>query len=260
MTEPTESHQAAASTEAATDELDFERASFDDPSVKSRVCNGCGTPISDVYFTHGSSTICPQCQPTFAQKLGQSSFGAALGYGSLAAAGGALVWYGIRALTDYELGIIAIAVGVAVGIGVRKGAGPSASKVYRIMAVALTYLSIVSTYVPAIAAGMMEGAANDPASDAAPIDPADSDALPEPTAVADASHAGPAEASMLLSVIAYVFAMGIALIMPALLISSGEIMGLVIIAIGLWEAWQRSAPRPEDQIAGPFQINAAGQS
>lgn len=218
MTEPT----GPATTETASADLDFDRASFDDPNVTHRVCSGCGQPITDTYFTHGASTICPRCQPAFSEKLGRSSFGLALGYGALAGAAGALVWYGIRALTEYELGLIAIVVGVAVGIGVRKGAGPSPSKIYRVMAVVLTYLSIVSTYVPMIAADLMKDAT---------------------------------EQSSAIVMVSYAFAAGLALVMPAFLIGGGEIMGLIIIGIGLWEAWQRSAPRPEDLLAGPFQIN-----
>ncbi len=45
----------------------------------------------------------------------------ALVYGVAAAAVAALVWWGIRALTGYELGIIAIGVGFLVGMAVRMG-------------------------------------------------------------------------------------------------------------------------------------------
>jgi hypothetical protein len=209
MTEPDDT------SAPSTPDLDFERANFDAPEATNRICNVCGAPISDVYFTHGSTTICPGCQTSYAQKLGDSSFPTALGYGSLAAAAGALAWYGIRTLTGYELGIIAIGVGIAVGIAVRKGAGPSTSVGYRLLAIALAYLSIVSTYIPMIAD--------------------------------DIGHTAGA----------YIFAAGVSLLIPYFLATGGQIMGLIIIAIGLWEAWQRSAPRPGDVVTGPFQINRA---
>jgi hypothetical protein len=214
MTDPTEPATAAP-------DLEFEHASFDAPEHKTRICNVCGTPISDVYYTHGATTICPRCQPTHAQKLGQSSFMLAVAYGVLAAVAGALVYYGIRAVTGYELGIIAIGVGIGVGIAVRKGAGPSTSKIYRLLALALTYFAVVSTYIPMIANDLTQNAADTPVA------------------------------------VAYVFAAGLSLLMPYFLVSGGQAMGLIIIAIGLWEAWRRSAPRVEDHIAGPFQINSA---
>jgi hypothetical protein len=217
----TASHTAPTDVAASDPGLDFERAHFENADDRKRVCNACGRPIADSYYTHGTLTVCPQCQPSYRDKLGQSSFGLALGYGVLAAIAGALVWYGIRAITKYELGIIAIAVGVAVGIAVRKGAGPSTSMLYRVMAVALTYLSVVSTYVPMIAGEISDGAT---------------------------------QAAV---VITYVVASGLALMIPALMVGDGQIMGVAIIAFGLWEAWQRSAPRAEDQIAGPFQLNPA---
>lgn len=201
--------------------LDLERAHFENADDLKRVCNACGRPITDSYFTHGTLTVCPQCQPSYRDKLGRSSFGLALGYGLLAAAAGALVWYGIRAITQYELGIIAIAIGVAVGIAVRKGAGPSTSVMYRVLAVALAYLSIVSTYIPMIAGEIAE------------------------------------DTALVSGIVTYAVASGISLLIPALLVSEGEIMGVAIIGFGLWEAWQRSAPRPEDQLAGPFQLQTA---
>jgi len=202
-------------------DLDFDQASFDQPERGSRICNVCGTPITDTYFTHGATTICPRCQPTYAQKLGTSSPFLALSFGVLAAVAGALVYYGIRAATGYELGIIAIGVGVGVGFAVRKGAGPSTSMFYRLLAVALAYVSIVSTYVPMIAGDL-------------------------------SPNAGQATA-----IIAYVFASVLSLALPYFLVTGGQLMGLIIIAIGLWEAWQRSAPRAGDVVTGPFQINRA---
>lgn len=238
--EPTEPTEPTAATEAISNdssnaELDFERAEFDEHSATSRVCNVCGRPIVDRYFAHGATTICPQCQPDYASKLGASSPAAALGYGLLAASVGALIWYAIRAFTGYELGIIAIVVGIAVGAAVRKGAGPSNAVVYRVLAVTLAYMAIVSTYIPEIAAGMMQSEA------------------PDPT-LSVATTSAPSAAA---SVAAYVFAAGLSLILPYFMLTGGEVMGVLILAIGLWEAWRRSAPNTDDRVDGPFQINAA---
>lgn len=242
MTEPSEPTAAPPTASTTTDtsaaELDFERAAFDQPDDAKRICNVCGRPIVDNYYTHASTTICPQCQPTYARTLGTSSFAAALGYGLLAAALGALVWYGIRALTDYELGIIAVAVGVAVGVAVRKGAGPSRAVGYRALAVFLAYSSIVSTYVPVFAAGLMQGESPDPSLT---------------VTQGEAPPSGP-----LYSAIAYVIAYGVAFMLPYFLLSAGEVMGVIIMGIALWEAWRLSAPRAEDHVQGPFQIGAAG--
>lgn len=232
-TPPTPVATAAVQEGAANDGLDFERAHFDQPSdgdtdLGKRICNVCGTPIVRTYYAHGGTTICPNCQPTYLQRLGSSSFGLALLYGLIAGTGGALLWYGIRALADLEIGIIAIAVGYAVGLAVRKGAGPSQSIVYRVLAVALTYFAIVATYIPVIAADLMQGAAADPASNG--------------------------DTGAAITAVTYVIAAGLSLLMPYFLITGGAIMGVVIMGIGLWEAWRLSAPPVEDQVSGPFEI------
>ena len=71
-------------------------------------------------------------------------------FGFAAAAGGALLWAGVTHVTGYELGIVAIVVGFAVGVAVKLGSGGRGGLPYQLLAVALTYLAIVSTYVPAL--------------------------------------------------------------------------------------------------------------
>lgn len=137
----------------------------------------------------------PQVAPSFAR---------ALGLGSAAAVLGALVYFGVRALTGYELGLIAIGVGIAVGIGVRAGAASSSHRGYRFLALALAYGSIAVTYVPALI---------------------------------KASAAAHVSAGLVIS------ASFIALIVPFLMLREGEIMTVAILGIALWEAWKFSAPR-----------------
>ena len=60
------------------------------------------------------------------------------------------IWYAVRALTGYEVGLIAIIVGLLVGGAVRKGSKRRGGRLYQTLAVLLTYASIVSTYVPDI--------------------------------------------------------------------------------------------------------------
>ena len=61
-------------------------------------------------------------------------------------------------MTGYDLALITIVVGIAVGIGVRMGAGGSKSVGYRVLAVALTWIAMCSTYVPTILGSIEEGA------------------------------------------------------------------------------------------------------
>ena len=68
-------------------------------------------------------------------------------FGLGAAALGSVIFYGVTALTGYEIGLIGVLVGYLVGKAVRKGSGSIGGVQYQVLAVGLTYLSITSTYV-----------------------------------------------------------------------------------------------------------------
>jgi hypothetical protein len=131
--------------------LQFDQAEFSAP--EARACALCRQAIVDRYFTiNGGRTVCSGCADKLRAELAGGSgalrFWKALGLGGAGAVVGALLFYGIREATGYELGIVAIAVGVVVGKGVAKGAAGRRNLGYPFLAVLLTYFSIVLTYVP----------------------------------------------------------------------------------------------------------------
>jgi len=129
--------------------LDFERAEFDAGADQRLTCEFCSQPVSDYYYHVAGKLACKHCQPQLAAALVRSPrFGRAVLFGVLAAVAGSAVWYGIIAATGYEVGLIAIAVGLLVGTAVRKGAGGIGGLNLQILAVFLTYSSIVFAYTP----------------------------------------------------------------------------------------------------------------
>lgn len=86
---------------------------------------------------------------TRARSLGRAA--SALGLGALAAFCGSILYSGVGAITGREFGVVALIVGATVGKAVRRGARGSGGWPYQVLAIALTYIAIVSTYVPAIA-------------------------------------------------------------------------------------------------------------
>lgn len=66
----------------------------------------------------------------------------------LAAAG----YYVVYAVWHLNFVLIAVIAGVLIGLAVRRGAQGNRAQRYRFIAVALTYLCVVSTYVPALLA------------------------------------------------------------------------------------------------------------
>ena len=130
------------------DSLDFEHAEYAE-QPKGAACETCGKDIPDYYYHVGGKTMCKHCQPKVAAELGRSPrFLRAVGFGVLAALAGSLIWYGIIAATGYEFGLIAIVVGLMVGGAVRMGSGATGGLSLQLLAVFLTYTSIVASYAP----------------------------------------------------------------------------------------------------------------
>jgi hypothetical protein len=132
-------------------EPQFERMESPGENASS-TCASCQRAIGDTYFEAAGRIFCEPCRDAVMASLergsGVSRLVKALLFGSGAAAGSAVVWYGITELTGYQLGIVAIAVGFAVGGAVRAGAEQRGGLAYQAIAVVLTYLAIAASYVP----------------------------------------------------------------------------------------------------------------
>jgi hypothetical protein len=201
--------------------LQFDKAEFAGGSTATRSCAACTTALAGEYYEVNGQDFCAGCtadaQRVLASKPGASGFVKALAGGLAGGIAGALLYYAVLALSGYQLGIIAIAVGFLVGKGVQWGTGGRGGPLYQAMAIVLTYVAIVSTYVPFA-----------------------SQDVSEPTA----EHAT-APASALLQMLARPFLDGVE-----------NVIGLFIIGIGLFEAWKINK-RVTLTVSGPFQAAPA---
>ena len=131
--------------------LQFDAAEPTTTSAPS-ACAACHRVLTDSYHTVNANLLCEGCrrrlESEWTSSPGASNFGRALAFGIGAAAVGAGIYYAVLALTGYEIGLIAILVGFIVGRAVAMGSGGRGGLRYQVMAVALTYCSIVATYVP----------------------------------------------------------------------------------------------------------------
>jgi hypothetical protein len=136
-----------------TDDLQFDSTSGEYPDATAETaCSACDKPVRDTYFTANGAMVCPECRlemlssaPT-GTALGRLS--KAIGFGLVGGAIGAAVYFLIVKLTGYEVGLVAILVGFLVGAGVKLGSAGRGGFGYQALAVGLTYLAIVSSYVP----------------------------------------------------------------------------------------------------------------
>jgi len=211
---------------AAPGGLSFERAEFENQHKATLSCGYCKKPLSVQYWQIAKRPACAECRDVVQREIesGKSlkRLRGAAQYGALAAVAGCVGWIAIgmvsKLLTgkSYELGIVAIGVGYLVGKAVRKGAGGQGGRRFQILAVFLTYSAIALA------------------------------SLPNVVELVRASPSGQ-HASFLLLV-------GLAYELP-FLGGAQNIMGLIIIGIGLYEAWKLTRALPL-QVLGPYPIES----
>ena len=229
-------------------DLQFDRAEPQQPdgAPGGLSCEACTRPITDVYFTAADKKLCAPCRDGLKDLLSAGTpagrFFRALFLGTLAMFFGAAVWYGIRALTGYDIGLVAIFVGYLVGVAVRRGSGGLGGRGYQFLAMLLTYLGISISMIPDVITAIRDLPAEEET--AAPAeeggDPADT-----PEEIPDDAVG---VVIILFMAILFLFAM------PVLAGISSPIY-LIIMAFALWEAWRRNTFIPVE-FAGPFKVSA----
>jgi hypothetical protein len=248
-------------------DLQFERAEYAEGQPAATHCAACRQALVGSYYLVGARPTCERCKTDL--ELGQTQ-GSSAGrfltaslYGLAAGAAGAGLWYAVEALTNMRVGLISIVVGLMVGGAVKAGSKGRGGPLYQVLAVFLTYTSIVSTYVPAIFTVMKQKMHEDDKTPSAPGKPAASAETPEATAPptttavssSEAKTPAPSVGRALLAVgllVVLLFALAFA---APFLEGAQNIVGLLIIAFGLWEAWKINR-RQNLAITGPYSMSA----
>jgi hypothetical protein len=221
------------------------------PGPGSPTCGRCQKAISSAYFEVNGHVVCASCKAALqrgAAGNGMTRLLRAAAFGMGGAVVGAGIYYAILAATGYEIGLVAIAVGWLVGRGVQKGSLGVGGWAYQTMAVGLTYLAIVSTYVPFIVKAMEDRSTADstivtPAAggDSVTVRPAVA------TVTADSTPTEMTAGRFALGVLALV-----ALAAAAPFLAGIEnVLGLLIIGFALFQAWQMNRRVPLT-ITGPY--------
>jgi len=253
MDEPTRIPQETSS-------LQFDRAepTTSEPA-EDFACAFCATPLRSYYYEVNGRPACEACRYRVEQELqtplGVGGFFKAAAAGLVAAAAGCGLYYGVRELTGYEIGLVAIVVGFMVGGAVRWGTKRRGGRAYQLLAVFLTYMAISSTYLPAIFETFREQEGKD--SKTTPAQPSSASGIQTPAA-APGGRAKPTAEE--LSMGGFFLALGALFLIAA----AGPILAgikspilLLIVAFGLWEAWKLNRS-VRVSINGPLQIGSSG--
>jgi hypothetical protein len=221
-------------------------------------CRNCGQALLHEYFDVSGAPVCASCRDLLEQ-YGQPPRGiiplarAAL-FGLGAAVAGAILYYGVIAITNLEIGLVAIAIGFMVGYAVRKGTGGRGGRAFQIMALVLTYWSVGLAYLPLVFGDREQTRPSSTQSTA-------SDATAS-VAVQATQPAAPLPAAGEVAfpiAVAIMFAFSFALPLMVVIGSfPGGLISAAIIAFGMHQAWRMTAS-PQFTITGPFRVGTAQQ-
>jgi hypothetical protein len=218
-------------------------------------CVDCKQTIADEYFDINGDAVCDHCRKQIVDQLatpaGLGVFGRAGLYGVAAAIAGAILYYAVIAITDFEIGLVAIAIGYMVGWGVQKATGGRGGRRFQVLAVVLTYWAVGLAYTPFAFRGMATEAQTQQASATATPD-ASTPAAAEPAPPESADE--PMTASQFVLAIVFMFVLSFAL--PVLSVMSslpGGLISAAIIAFGMHQAWRMTGV-PQLAISGPYRI------
>jgi len=244
--------------------LQFERAEM----APATSCANCRKPLAEQFWTLNDKHVCGVCGPVlerhFLGPIPWSTWLRVLGRGSVAALLGTVIYFAVLKITGYELGLIAIIVGLLVGRAVKKASGARGGWKLQAIAMALTYASIVASYMPSVYQALRHVAAKKEMAATAlktagtpdPVAPGGAPAAPvvtqetKPTFVSE--H--PVISAFLFVVILFAFAA-----VAPVLGGFQNFMGWIIIGIALYEAWKLNKRVPL-VFKGPFPVTAAPAS
>src|SRR5262245_34613059 len=225
-------------------DLQFDRAVTEAPSSNATAtgvtCSHCHRVIDRLYYHVNGNVLCGLCR-TSVQSLADTPQGllplvvAGL-FGLGAAIAGAVIYYGVIAIANLEIGIVAILIGYMVGYSVRKGARGHGGLRFQVLAVLLTYGSVALAYTPLVFKQALSE--NKPAEN---TQPTSATATGQTVAIADSSpveEPRPTPGRALLSV---GILLGLIAALPVLVVANSLPSGLIsafIILIGMRQAWK----------------------
>ena len=222
----------------SVDALQFRRAQpiGNTEAQESKSCAACKQSIAGEYYQVQNHAICPQCAAkiqTGRQAQRPVPWLRVALYGAGAALAGCIL-YAIPLAMGFQIGIVALGVGWMVGRAIRSGAYGAGGRAQQILAVALTYFAISTSFLPA---GIFIGIKHAVAAKSAA-------AQPKIQAAKPALAPGKAIAGLLV----------LAAISPFLELGSAPVGGLIslfILFIGLQRAWALTAGH-EILVTGPY--------
>jgi hypothetical protein len=221
-------------------------------------CHACQRTVHTEYYDVSGQPTCAECRAKI-ETLTETPSGigplvkAGL-FGLAAGIAGAIIYYAVIAITDFEIGIVAILIGYMVGYAVRKGAGGRGGRRFQVLAVALTYMAVAFAYTPIVVKAALKDSSKQEEKSAAATET--TPAAGTENTPAAAQSASTAEPDGTTAAVALLMLCGLVVSLPVLVVfgslPSGLISGLIIF-FGMQQAWKMTAT-PALAITGPYRV------
>jgi ribosomal protein S27E len=230
-------------------ELSFDRAVYEHAQTAAP-CAECQQALGAEYWTWQGRVLCADCRArtdqVFEAARSTTSLGKAALWGGLTALGCGIAYAIFVAVSDMQLALATIGIGILIAKVVRKASHGIGGRRYQVLALCLTYAASAMAYAPAVWHGITSA------------DRADSaEASKDSAQAATPGKAEPHEPDMGVGgfALGVAFLFGLTLAAPFLAMTEAP-LGFLIVLFGLWEAWKLSGAIPTE-MEGPFRVAGA---
>jgi hypothetical protein len=269
MTEPNATPGSPQPEALQFDQVDASTAAPQAAQATTLQCASCNNAITTVYYHVDGNPVCSRCRAIAASASqppkGAGVFFKSFLFGGVAAVVGAAIYYAVIAITNFEIGLVAILIGFLVGAAVRRGTSGRGGRKYQVLALVLTYFAVGLAYAPLAFKGAMEASkanvADSTRSTGADSASTQTDSLTVALAGSPSSDATELTVKSALLSVAIVFVGGFFMIfaLPVLAVFGSLPSGLIsalIIGFGMQQAWKMTGAHVAN-ITGPYRVGDA---
>jgi hypothetical protein len=236
-----------------------------DGAATATACVVCHTPFDAEYFDVNGQQICRACSEKVAYHAStpreMSTLLRAGLAGGVAAVLGAVLYFAVLAISGFEVGLVAIAIGYMVGYGIRIGTRGRGGRRFQVLALLLTYWAIGLAYsslalkemVSNRTEGTSASVSGSPSAGSTPPAAPDTKA---PAAVSDENNEGPMTGGEVLLGVLQLLAFTV--VLPVVVIAGsmpGSLISGAIIVFGMMQAWKMTGAGTVT-VTGPYRIGA----
>jgi hypothetical protein len=207
-------------------------------------CARCRSTLTAEYYDINSVSVCEECRVALeeiaAPLRAWPPFVRAALFGIGAAIVGAILYYGVIAIANLEIGIVAIAIGYMVGYAIRRATGGRGGRRLQILALVLTYWSVGLAYTPLAFRELAK---------------TEQSAASPSKGTTGAPESGPSGSQL---IVALAMVAALTFVLPVLIVFGSFPSGLIsaaIIGFGMRQAWRMTAA-PTLIVSGPYRIGA----